>query len=491
MEIWWRAAALTALMLVIAACSVREKVEPPPRSDSQIEVPDGRSTLASEIDVPLAPMRRALEREVPTRLWSINRPRAECVPSQRTEVLGVTLKSPKIRCDLAGNVTRGAMTLRGNGQDLVVTMPISAKITASDIAGIVEKKTATARATVTARVRLSIRKDWSVRGKVRINYDWRQPPSVSLLGQQITFADKADQRLKTVIAKLERTIEREIAKLDLKSQIEPKWKQAFAVLPLNSDNPPVWMRLTPKGLGYEGYNANRNTLAVRMRLDATTEVFVGDEPTASEAQPLPDMLGASQSGKKLALTLPVVAQYSQLEGVIEKALTKRAKRPFPVPTIGNRMIELLSVTAYGTEEDRIAVGVEFEAWKPGERDDSASGTIWLTALPVTADNSRTIEFEEPEYSIETTRFTTNVLLKIAKTRDFSSTIEGALTQNFEDDFDDLLGKVNRAVASKQMGNFTINTDIEKVSTGQLTAYGEGLFLPVTADGETQIRYAPK
>ncbi len=482
---------MAALLLALSACAFQDKVEPPPRSETPIEVPEGRSSIASEIVLPLAPMRSALERQVPTRLWSINRPDAECVPSQRTEVLGVTLKSPKIKCDLAGRVTRGGMTLRGRGQDLIVTMPIRAQMTASDIGGLIEQKTATARATVTARVRLSVRKDWSVRGNVRISYDWRQPPTVSLLGQQVTFADKADERLTTVIATLERTLEREISKLDLRSRIEPKWEQGFSVLSLNSENPPVWMRLTPQGLGYDGYSARRNTIAVRMRLDATTEVFVGEKPAVPNAQPLPEMLAPSERSDSLALNLPVVAQYSQLETVIEKALSERSKRVFRVPAIGDRMVELRSVTAYGTDENRIAVGVEFEAWKPGKRDDPATGTVWLTALPVNAENSRKIEFLDPQYSVETTRFTTNVLLEIAKTRDFSATIEDALTQNFESDFDNLLRKIDRAVASKQLGKFTISTDIEKVSTGKLTAYGEGLFLPVSAGGETQIRYAPQ
>ncbi|MCK0128035.1 DUF4403 family protein [Erythrobacter sp. F6033] len=480
-----------AIPLALSGCSFQEEVKPPPRLNDAIEVPDGQSTLATDIEMSLAPMRRALESEVPTRLWSLNRANAECVPSQRTEVLGVTLKSPKIKCDLAGAVSRGKLTLRGRGQDLIVTMPIRAKMTANDIAGIIDKKTATASATVTARVRLSVRKDWSVRGKVSINYDWRQPPTVSLLGQKVTFANEADERLSKVIRTLEQTLEREIAKLNLRSQIEPMWERGYSVLSLNSKNPPVWMRLTPRGLGYDGYSASRNAIIVSMRLNASTEIFVGEKPPAPEANPLPDMMERAASDAKLALTLPVIADYDQLEGVIKRALEKRAERPFPVPAIGDRMVELRSVTVYGTSDYRVAVGVEFEAWKSDERDKPASGTVWLTALPHNAENSRKIEFVEPDYQVETTRFTTNVLLEIAKTQDFSSTIEDALTQNFEDDFSELMGKVDKAIASKQFGDFTITTDIEKVSTGQLTAYGEGLFLPVSADGETQIRYAPQ
>ncbi|MFL0356244.1 DUF4403 family protein [Erythrobacter sp. GH1-10] len=487
-----RAVALAAA-LSLASCSLFEQeVEPPPRADDAIEVPDGTSSLATDITVALAPMRRALEREVPTRLWTISEKGAECVPSQRAEVIGIALKSPTIRCDLDGRVTRGSLTVRGQGLDLVVTMPIRAEVTASDVGGIIKQKTGTASANVTARVRLSVREDWSLRGKVTIRYDWRQPPTVELLGQKLTFADEADERLKSVVRTLERSIEREIAKLDLRGEIEPLWQRGFTVLSLNRENPPVWMRLTPQALGYEGYSASRNAISVRMRLDATTKVFVGDKPAATSATPLPPMRAADTGDDiRLALTLPVIAQYSQLEPVIERALAKRAQRVFVVPAIGERMIELRSVTAYGTDRNRIAVGVEFEAWKPGERDDPATGTVWLTALPVNEPDSRQVHFREPEYQVETTRFTTNVLIEIAKTQDFTEVIEEALSQNFESDYEELLGKVDSAVAEQQLGDFTIATDIDRVSTGTITAYGEGLYLPVTADGETQIRYTPR
>ncbi|QUL38414.1 DUF4403 family protein [Erythrobacter sp. JK5] len=486
----FRAIAL-ALVFALTACSFGSEVQPPPRSSEPITVPEGQSTFAADIDVSLATLRRALEREVPRRLWSIDQSGVECIPPQRTEVIGIALKSPPIRCDLKGTVTRGNLALSGRGRDLFVTMPIRAEVTASDIGGIIERKTATANANVTAAVRLSVTRDWGVGGTVDIRYDWTSPPTVTLLGQKITFADKADERLKTVVARLERTLQAEIARLDLRSEIAPLWQRGFTVLSLNRENPPVWLRLTPEALGYDGYSASRNAVSVRVRLAAKTEIFVGDEPDAPDAAPLPRMARNLASSSGLALTMPVVAQYSELEKVVQKALTKRAKRPFPLPRLGERMVEFRSVTAYGTSDNRVALGVEFKAWKPGERDDPASGTVWLTARPSNAPDSRTVEFLDPEYQAETSRFTTNILLEIAKTQDFSDAIEEALTQNFEKDYSDLIKKVEAALAQKQLGDFAIATKLDTVSTGTLAAYGEGLFLPVSANGVARIRFAPR
>lgn len=484
-------AMLFAVLLALSGCSLFEpEVEPPPRSDDLIEIPEGHSVVAADIEIELGEIRRALERELPIHLWSIDRTDAECVRSQRAQVIGITLRSPTIRCDLTGQVTRGSIALAGRGNDLIVTMPIHAEVTARDIAGVVERETANAQANVTARVQIYINPDWSTQGRVRIGYDWTQPPTIDLLGQKLTFASQADQRLARVVRKMERTLEQEIARLDLRSQVEPVWARAFTVLSLNEANPSVWLRLTPQALAYNGYSASADALLVKMRLDASTEVFVGEEPLAAKLIPLPEQRAEQRPDTELALTLPVIAQYSELEPVIERALAERAERVFRVPAIGDQMIEIQSVTAYGTTGNRIAVGVEFEAWTPGGRDDSANGVVWLTARPTNAINSRAVHFVELKYQVETTRFTTNVLLEIVRTQDFSDTIEDALTQNFEGDYESLLRKVDAAIAQRQLGDFIVTTEIDKVSTGQLTAYGEGLFLPVRAGGETQIRYAP-
>ncbi|GMN03684.1 hypothetical protein MTsPCn3_24150 [Erythrobacter sp. MTPC3] len=490
-----RACAIYAALLLpltLSGCSLFEqKVEPPPRAQEPIAIPDGQSTFAANVEIPLSDLRRALERETPRRLWSINRPGAECVPPQRTEVIGIAIKSPTIRCDLKGRVTRGAMSLSGSGQDLIVTMPIQAEITAEEIAGIIESKTATARATVTARLRPAIQPDWAVTGRVRITYNWDQPPSVTLLGQRIEFAQQADERLGKVVRTLERTLEREIAKLDPKRAIQPVWQQGFTTLSLNRENPPVWLQLTPNKIGYDGHTVSRSSLSLKVRLAARTKVFVGDKPPSPSPVPLPDIDTSAFGQPRVSLTVPVIAQYSQLEPVLEKALRKRAARPFPVPEIGDWMVELKSVEAYGTEGNRVAVGVTFEAWPPDDRDNAATGTVWLTARPHNTKGSRVVEFMEPEYQAETSRFTTNVLLEIAKTQDFSDVIEDALTQNFESDYRALLEKIDAELADLRLGDFAVEAKLGEVNTGTLTAYGEGLLLPVSATGDAQIRYAPR
>jgi hypothetical protein len=82
--------------------------------------------------------------------------------------------------------------LHGAGQDIVADVPIIADVTAGNVGGLMDAH-ATGRAMAHARIRLSIARDWRAHGTIALAYDWSTPPGIDLLGQRITFTDKADE----------------------------------------------------------------------------------------------------------------------------------------------------------------------------------------------------------------------------------------------------------------------------------------------------------
>ena len=92
--------------------------------------------------------------------------------------------------------------------------------------------------------------------------------------------------------------------------------------------------------------------------------------------------------------MPVIADYAELEPVIAKALVKRSARPFTVPGVGDVFVTFGKVTAYGTNNGRIAVGLDFTALDAERRTTNSHGTIWLTGLPINQANTRQINFSD-------------------------------------------------------------------------------------------------
>jgi hypothetical protein len=250
------------------------------------------------------------------------------------------------------------------------------------------------------------------------------------------------------------------------------------VLELNARNPEVWARLTPDRFRYGGYNVSGRQLKLSLGLDGQVETLVGRKPASADPAPLPPLARLEGKRNEATLYVPVVADYAVLEPVIAKALAKRAARPFKLRDYGSVTAQFETIEAYGTTGNRIAVGVTFTATSNLAVIDKARGKIWLVARPVNQPDSREISFDDVVITGDTGTVGGDLLLALANTTDFRTAISAALRQNFENDFNKLRAKIDQAVAQRVDGPVSYRVAIDQITTGQIEAHGEGLFLPV-------------
>jgi hypothetical protein len=477
--------AVAGLCFALAACDRVGGSGPPVRTSDPIAVQPAPSLLAVPVDADLADLSRILERAVPQQLWTIDKPGQTCVKSKGLNLGIATIKTPKLKCRIVGAVRRGPLLLEGNGRDIRIAMPLHATIRAMNVAGIL-KESATADAMAHAVVRLDVGKDWSLRGKVNITYDWVDSPHVDFLGQRIEFADKADEKLAPIIARLERELPGELDKLHLRATIAQAWRQAFTTVSLNRENPPVWMRVTPRELQYGGYEIVGGKLRLKLGLLALTETYIGQRPQDPVPTPLPNARPLAKTLGQVEFFIPVFADYRELEPVLMRALVKRSARPFDVPGVGPVMARFRSTEIYGTKGGKIAVRVTFEAREAGSAS-TASGTVWLTGKPVNARDSRRVGFEDLAVTGTTDVTGGDLVIRLINAPGVVQYVAEALTQNFEKDYAKLLGKVDRAIEAKRTGNFVVQADLLRTRSGQLQAAGAGLYLPVWATGTATVR----
>lgn len=477
------AALLAALNL--GACNLAKTAGAPPRATDEIKIEPQSSVIAVPISADLAALDAALEREVPRQLWTIDKPDQVCAASKKVKILIVKIKTPTLKCRLVGRVTRGNMQISGSGKTFVVTMPIRAVIQAKNVGGLVNE-TATADARVRATINIDVAPDWSLRGKVDIAYDWTNEPSFTILGKKVELTNKADAKLAGVVAKLERTVAQEIAKVNFRKEIANVWGEAFTSLRLNKDNPPVWMRITPQELHYGGYQVVGRKLILNLGMKAITETFIGDRPEDPKRVPLPLVKPMQEQRGELNFYIPVVADYAELEPVIMEALIKRSAQPFDVPGYGQVMAQFEKATVYGTTGGRVAIGLTFAATAADQPGDRSHGTIWLTGLPLNPANTQQVNFTDVKVTGMTDDVGANLLLQLANTPGVSETIAQALAQNFSKDYNELMVKISRAIDEKRAGNLLIRANIDNVRTGSLAAAGRGLYLEVWGTGRASI-----
>jgi len=486
------AKAFAALLLIgsLTACDRQTAVEAPPRATDKAPLPTQKSLIAVPINANTTSLKQALERAVPRTLWTINQREPACVQPQRVKVFGRKVKvTPPIPCTIVGQVKRGPLRLRGEGSEIVVDVPLRATIAARDVGGVLKGETATGAAMAHARVRIELTPDWRTQGKARITYGWTKAPGIDFLGRRITFTDQADAKLKPVVAGVEREVNREIAKIDIRKQAADVWRQSFTALELNRENPPVWMRVTPQRILYGGYRIEGQRLNLNLGLEAITETFVSGRPADPTPTPLPRLVRQVPK-PHLDVRVPVIADYAILQPVVDRALAKRSLRPFVLPKLGPMMVKFGKSTIYGAPGSRIAVGVDVEAKLEMRSGAPTRGRIWMTAIPVNKPGSAEVHFTELVINGDTDGVGGDLLILLGRNEGFAPLIAEALTQNFANDLDKLQGKIKRAVNQRREGAFVIRTRVDSFETGEIKAYGNGLYLPVRMVGGASVDYRP-
>lgn len=486
------AAILLAIVPVLGACKSREERPVPPRVTTAPEFPEQRSTLVVPIALSLDDIQRSLERGTPRRLWSIDEQHRKCAPGQRVKIFGERLKvTPDVGCRIVGQVTRGAVRLAGSGQHITLSLPVRAVVSARDIGGVLEGETATGAAVVRANVRLGVDGNWNPTAKVDISYDWTEPPGIDFLGRRIRFAQRADKELAKVIAGLERDLQKHIDSVRVKPMVAGAWQQGFAVIELNRERPPAWMRVTPTGMGFSGYAVAGRKLTLTVAAEALTETFVGQRPAAPQPVPLPPQIPPERN-KGLRMFIPVLADYAELEPVVLRALRKLATRGIKVEGVGHVDADFEKVTIYATDNGRLAVGVEAEVEPVGERLGTrfgkAKGRVWLTGLPVNEPDSEVIHVQELDIFGGADRLAADLLIRLMTNDKVRAEIAGGLTQNFDRDYARVLAAARHAVASRQQGSFRLSATIDEVHHDRIQVTGAGLFLPVVVTGKGSIAY---
>jgi len=135
------------------------------------------------------------------------------------------------------------------------------------------------------------------------------------------------------------------------------------------------------------------------------------------------------------------------------------------------------------------MGLTLAARPVGGTEDTL-GVVWISAKPVNQPGSQRVGFTNLEVRGNTNGVGGDILVQLANSPALAESIADALTQNFTRDFQKLLGKVQRAIVEKREGDFVIRAEIGQVTTGSLRAAGQGLYLPVWAEGTARVEYVP-
>jgi hypothetical protein len=282
----------------------------PPVSPDQPSSLATTSRVSATVEFGLPAIASAIERNIPRRLATIDE-RIGCV-NRRVLVFRI-----KANCDVDGFVDRGPMSLYGRGDRVVGSVPIFGTIEGQGANRFTSRirGEAEGRAMVEVEARPILRKDWSIDLNFGDSFHWSEPPVLHVLGREISLTKYAEPSIRKQLGRIRQQAQGAARRFDLRDKAAKAWAQAFQPVQISQD-PPVWLQITPASAAFAGVHASAKNLSGSLELTGTAQTLVGQAPPAVTPTPLPPLGNDVSQPGTFDILLPVRVNYDALRDKI-------------------------------------------------------------------------------------------------------------------------------------------------------------------------------
>jgi hypothetical protein len=348
-----------ALFCVICFAAPAVAGEKPPVMPDQPSSLTTASRVSATIEFGLPAIASAIERDIPRRLATIDE-RIGCV-NKRVLVFRI-----RANCDVDGFVDRGAMSLYGRGDHVGGSIPIFGTIEGQGANRFTSRihGDAEGRAMVEIEARPQLRKDWSLDLNFSDSYHWSEPPILHVLGRDIALTKYAEPSIRKQLGRIRSHAQEAARRLDLRDKAAKAWEQAFQPIQISQD-PPVWLQITPASAAFAGVHANTKNLSGSLELTGTAQTLVGQAPAPVTPTPLPPLGNDVSQPGTFDILLPVRVNYDALRDKIMQVVA--ASKAGPV------VKEMQIYPSSG----KLVIGVRVA--KPADTDPAAGEWLYLSA----------------------------------------------------------------------------------------------------------------
>jgi Domain of unknown function (DUF4403) len=456
-------AGLAALGLV-GLCSTALAADKPALAPDTIAPLATESRISAGIEFGLRALASDIEEDIPRRLASIDE-RVSCVHRR------VLFFRVNANCDVWGYVERsGPVSLYGRGDRVYGSVPIYGAIEgqgANRFTSRIHGETE-ASATIEAEARPQLTHDWSLDLNFSDGFRWSEPPVLHVLGREIPLAKYAEPRIGAQLAHIRSRALAAARRLDLHEKAETAWRHAFEPVAL-SDNPQIWLQLTPQSAAFAGVRANAKVLRGSLELAGTAETIVGQQPPAVAATALPPLGHDVSEPGEFAVILPVSTGYDMLKDRITQAIGTLA----PVAGMSVRDVDVYPSSG------KLVIGLRIA--KASDTDANAGRWVYLTgALQVDADG-HAVRLSDIGLTTDDEELAPVIDPIVAQLRDNMSVDYGIAYQN-------LLNAANEKLTRPLKDGFRMEGHLDQAKLDKVYLPADGIMITFRASGELKILY---
>jgi Domain of unknown function (DUF4403) len=436
----------------------------PPVMPDQPSALTTASRVSATIEFALPSIASAIEREIPRRLATIDE-RIGCV-NKRVFVFRI-----KANCDVDGFVDRGGISLYGRGDHVGGSIPIFGTIEGQGANRFTSRihGDAEGRAMVEVESRPKLTKDWSVDLNFSDSFHWTEPPILRVLGREISLTKYAEPSIRKQLGRIRAHAQEAARRLDLHDKAAKAWEQAFQPVQISQD-PPVWLQITPVSAAFAGVHASPKNLSGSLELTGTAQTLVGQAPAAVTAAPLPPLGSDISQPGAFDIILPVRVNYDALRDKIMQAVA--ASKAGPI------VKEMQIYPSSG----KLVIGVR--AAKPDSTDPAAGEWIYLSGALNVDDAKQSIRISNlaADSSLpggsDAAQLQSQILDQVKEIPDIGY---GIAYQN-------LLNAANERLNRPLKNGFRMEGQLSSAKLDRIQLLADGVSIALHASGELKILY---
>src|ERR1700761_4593595 len=422
------------------------------------------SQISATIEFGLPTLAREIEKDIPRRLATID-DEVNCV-HRRVFIFRVNAN-----CDVWGYVERsGPVSLYGREGRIYGSVPIHGALEgqgANRFTSRIHGETE-ASATIEAEARPELTKDWSVDLNFSDGFRWSEPPVLHVLGREIPLSNYAEPRIRAQLAHVRERALAAARRLDLHAKAETAWQHAFEPVQL-SDNPPVWLQLTPQNVAFAGVRASSTVLSGTLQLSGFAETVVGQQPPQVKATPLPALGHEVSDPGSFDVILPVHIGYDTLKDKITQAIGLLP----PVAGFAVRDVDVYPSAG------KLVVGLRIA--KGADNDPNAGRWVYLMGALQVDTEGQAVRLSDLDVTTTDEELSPVIEPIVAQLRDKMSVDYGVAYQN-------VLNAANEKLTRPLKDGFRMVGHLDSAKLEKTYLPADGITIALRASGELKILY---
>src|SRR5262249_2110315 len=285
-------------------------------------------------------------------------------------------------------------------------------------------------------------------------------------GREIPLSNYAEPRIRAELAQVRGRALAAARRLDLHAKAETAWRHAFEPVQL-SENPPVWLQVTPQNVAFAGVRASSNVLSGSLELSGSAVTSVGQQPPAVAPTSLPSLGHGVSNPGSFDVVLPVKIGYDVLKDKITQAI---ALLP-PVAGMSVRNVEVYPSSG------KLVIGLRIA--RSADGDANAGQWVYLAgALQVDADG-HAVRLSGLDVVTNDEALTPLVEPIVAQLRDKMSVDYGVAYQN-------LLNAANQKLTRPLKDGFRMEGHLNSAQLEKVYLPADGVTIAFRASGELKI-----